>query len=133
MINRAPQVVSLAVDFHEHLIQMPAPLAGFHARNPPLSDLGREHRTEPMPPKSHSFMAHINPALMQQIFHIAERQRKPHEHHNRQADDLSARFEIAKWIRFGHIQRLRNRPAGLKPVCSDSAHAALEQAVSTLL
>jgi hypothetical protein len=89
--------------------------------NPPFSDLGREHRTEPMPPKSHSFVAHIDAAFMKQVFHIAERQRKSHVQHHSQADYLTARFEIAKWIRFGHPTRLRNRPARLKLICSDSA------------
>ncbi len=92
----------LAVDLHEHLVQMPAPLAGFHARNPPFSDLGREHRTEPMPPKSDGFMADIDAALMQQIFHIAKGQRKPDIKHYRQADNLTTCFEVAKWVRFGH-------------------------------
>jgi hypothetical protein len=41
---------------------VPAPFARFHARNPSLSDLGREHWTEPVPPVSHRFMADINAA-----------------------------------------------------------------------
>ena len=68
--------MSLAVDLHEHLIQMPAPSAGFHARNSALSDLGCQQRTEPMPPVSHSFMADIDATLMEQIFHIAKGQRE---------------------------------------------------------
>ena len=47
-------------------------------------------------------MAHIDAAFMKQIFHIAERQRKPHVQHHCQADYLTTRFEIAKWIRFAH-------------------------------
>jgi hypothetical protein len=35
--------------------------------------------------------------------------------------ELTARFEIAKWIRFGHPARLRKRLARLKPVSFDSA------------
>jgi hypothetical protein len=41
--------------------------------------------------------------------------------HHRQADNLVARFEIEKWIRFGRFQRLQIRLARLKPVCSDRA------------
>ena len=111
----------LAVDLHENLIQMPAQLAGFHARNPPFSDLGREHRPKPMPPISHSLVADIDAPFMKRIFHISKRQRKSHVEHHRQADNLTARFEVAKWVRFGHIQTVRNRPTRLKLVCSDSA------------
>ena len=121
MIDGPPKVVPLTVDLHEHLVQMPAPPAGFHARNPALSDLGREHRAEPMPPVSHRFMADIDAAFVQQIFDIAKGQRETDVQHHRQADNLTARFEIAKWIRFGHPVRLRNRPARLKRFCSDSA------------
>jgi hypothetical protein len=110
----------LAVDFYEHLIQMPAPATGFHARNPPFSDLGHEQRTEPMPPLSHGCMTNIDAALVQKIFHIAERQRATDIQHHSQADYLTARFEIAKWVRFAHIQKLRNHPARLKQICSDS-------------
>jgi len=58
---------------------------------------------------------------MEQVLDIAKGQRKPHIQHICQADDLAARFEIAKWIRFGHPARLQIRPARLKLVFSDSA------------
>ena len=45
---------------------------GFHAVNPALADLRCKDRTEPMPPISHRFMADIDAALMEQIFHIAQ-------------------------------------------------------------
>jgi len=45
--------------------------------------------------------------------------------HHRQADDLRARFKIPEWGAFYHTARLRNRPAGLKLVLSDSANAAV--------
>ena len=77
-----------------------------------------------MPPESHRFMADIDAPLMEQIFHISEGKRKPYVQHHGQADDLTARFEIAEWVRFGHEGKLRNRPASLKLVCSDSALAA---------
>ena len=119
MIDSPLKIMSLTVDLHEHLVQMPAPSAGFHTDNPPLSDLGSKQRTEPMPPISHRFMTDINAMLMQQIFHRAERQLKPHVQHRCQANDFWAGFEIAKWIRLGHPARLRNHPARLKPVSSD--------------
>jgi len=55
-------LVGLAVDLHEHLIQVPLPLdEAAHARNPLLSDLGREHRTKPVPPKSDGLMTDVDP------------------------------------------------------------------------
>lgn len=74
-----------------------------------------------MPPKSNGLVAHVDAAFVQQIFHIAQRQRETNIQHNRQADYLMARFKITKWIRFGHPARLRNCPARLKLICSDSA------------
>ena len=39
-----------------------------------------------------------------------------------QADDLRARFKVPEWGVFCHTERLRNRPARLKLVLSDSAN-----------
>ena len=88
---------------------MPAPTAGFHARNSALSDLGSKKRAKPMPPASNRFMTDIDAAFMEQTFHVAKGQRETDVQHYRQANNLTARFEIAKWIRFGHPARLRNR------------------------
>ena len=88
MIDGPPKVMSLTVDLDEHLVQMPSPPAGFHPLNPSLSDLGRKHRTEPVPPVSHRFMADINAAFVQQIFDISKGQRERDVQHHRQADDL---------------------------------------------
>ena len=106
-------------NLHEHLVQMPPPPAGFHSGNPPFSNLGRKHWTEPMPPVSHGFMADFDAAFVQQIFHIAERQRETNVQHHCQADNLAARFEVAKWGSFRRPAKLRNRPARLKPNPSD--------------
>ncbi len=121
MIHGPQKAKSLTVDLHEHLVQMPPPPAGFHSGNPPLLYLGRKHRTGSMPPVSHSLMTDIDVALLQQILDIAKGQRETDVHHNRQSDNLTARFEIAEWIRLGHLQTLQIRSARLKPVSSDSA------------
>ena len=115
-----PKIVCVAVDLYEHLVQVPPSSAGFDAFDPAFSYLRREHWTETMPPKSHSFVTDIDAALVQQIFNIPKGQRKPHIQHHRQADNLAARFEVANWVRFGHIRKVRNRPARLKLVCSAS-------------
>ena len=66
-------------------------------------------------------MADIDAAFVQQILDIAKGQRETNVEHHRQADNLSARLEIAEWIRFGHRKMLKIRRARLKAVSSDSA------------
>ncbi len=43
----------------------------------PLLDLRREHRTESVPPETHSFVADIDATLKQQIFNLPQRERIP--------------------------------------------------------
>lgn len=121
MTDGSPKEVPIAVDLHEHLVQMPAPFARFHTGNTSFPDLRGKHRAEPMPPESHSLMTDIDAAFVQKILDIAKGKWEPHIQHHCQADNLTARFEIAKWIRFGHPERLRNHPARLKSVSSDKA------------
>ena len=89
--------------------------------NPLSSDLGGEHRAEPVPPKPHRLVANIYTALVQQILDVPQRQREPDVHHYRQADDLGGRLEVAKRGAFCHGRTLNSRPARLKPVSSDRA------------
>jgi hypothetical protein len=49
---------------------------------------------------SHCFVADLDTSLVKQIFHIAQRQRKPNVKHHRQTDDLWARLEVAKGERW---------------------------------
>jgi len=56
--------------------------------NPPFTDLGCEHRADPVPPKPYRFMADINAAFEQQVLDLPQGQRIPNVHHHRQADDL---------------------------------------------
>jgi hypothetical protein len=41
--------------------------------NAPLADRRGEHRTEPIPPEPHRFVADIDPALEQQILDLPQR------------------------------------------------------------
>ena len=50
-------------------------------------------------------MAHIDPTLMQQVFDIPERERKPNVEHYRQADDLRARLEVLERVALFHPER----------------------------
>lgn len=52
---------------------------------------------------------------------FTERQRETNVHHNRQADNLTTRFEVAKWVRFGGLRTQKFRPACLKLTCFDSS------------
>ena len=66
-------------------------------------------------------MADVDAAFVQKILNIPQRERKTHIHHHNQADDLWARFKVPEWRVFSHTAGLRNRPAWLKLVLSDSA------------
>lgn len=124
MVNCPPEVVRLTIDLHKHLVQMPLPVRiRSHPTNSVSSDLSREHWAKSVPPEPNCFMAYVDATFVQKIFDVAERERKPNVHHDRQADDLRARFEVPKWIGFCHPAKLRNRPARLKLICSDSTIA----------
>jgi len=43
--------------------------------NAPLPDLRCEHRTEPVPPETHCFVANIDATFKQQIFDLPKRKR----------------------------------------------------------
>ena len=76
MIDRTPKVVHLAVDLHVDLIEMPVPLCvSPHCINPLLTDLGSEHRPEPVPPKSHRLVADVDATLREQILDVSQRKR----------------------------------------------------------
>ena len=60
MVDSSPQVMPLAVDFHEHLVDMPAPVrerAQLFDAFPP--DFRGEHRTETMPPEPDRLVTNI--------------------------------------------------------------------------
>jgi hypothetical protein len=81
--------VRLAVTLH-HTLQK-------HDRSceiPPLADLGRKPRTEPVPPKTHRFMADIDTAFVEQIFDLPQRKRIPDIHHHSKADNFGRCLEI---------------------------------------
>jgi hypothetical protein len=62
------------IDFHEHLVQMPA--SGFHCSDTALFDLGSEERPEPLPLVPHRLMADVDTPLVEQILDVALRHRK---------------------------------------------------------
>src|SRR5271169_5020075 len=113
VIDRPPEIAELAVDLHKDLVQMPTPLGeAAHVRYPPLSDLGGEHRAKPVPPKSDSLMADVDPPLGQQILDVAQRQRVPDVHHHDQTDHFWRTVEIFE--RVAHSLKLPRPEAARK-------------------
>src|SRR5208282_3343449 len=102
VVDGAPKIAELAVDLHEHLIQMPAPLRiAAHARDASLTNLGSEHWAKPVPPQPDGLVADVDPALGQQILDVAQRQWVPHVHHHHQTDDLRRAVEISERVAHG--------------------------------
>ncbi|MFT5065250.1 MAG: hypothetical protein ACI9PY_003763 [Ascidiaceihabitans sp.] len=125
MIHSPPKVVRLAVDFHEHLIQVPLPIRiCAHLADPFLADLCGKQRAKSVPPKSNRLIADVDVAFVQKILDIPERKRKPNIHHVSQTDDLGARLEVAKRAAFCHPLKLSARPTRLNKFSSDSVVAA---------
>ena len=64
-------------------------------------------------------MTDLDPAFVEQVFDVAQRNREPDLEHHRQADDLWARLEVAEQGTVAHVGRPASRPDRLKPVSSD--------------
>ena len=112
VIHRPPKVMRLTIYLHKLLIQMPIRMST-KLFNPFLSDLSGKQRAETVPPETDSFMANVNTAFVQQIFHISKRKWITHIHHNRQADNFGRRLEVLEWVAFCHSVKLDRRPARL--------------------
>jgi hypothetical protein len=104
----------LAIDLHEHLVQVPTSSVELDALDPALPNLGCKHRAEPMPPEPDRLMAHVDAALVEQILDVPKRKRETNVQHHRQADDLGARLEVLEGKALGYGQRLRNCHTRLK-------------------
>ena len=82
-------------------------------RNPLLSDLCREHRAKPVPPKTDGLTADVDPALGQEILDVAQRQWVPHIHHYDQTDHFWRAVEISEWAAHGPERHGQRRPEEL--------------------
>jgi hypothetical protein len=119
VIDGTPEVVRLAIDLHENLVQVPAPVRIQMTLNPALPDLCGEHRPEPVPPEPYRLVADIDAVFEKKILDLTQRQRISDIHHPRKADNLGRTVEIAEGI--SHPRRLRTTLFRIKPVCFDSA------------
>jgi hypothetical protein len=89
LVDCSPQIVHLATEFDDHLVEVPIPvLEPAHPGNPLPPDVGDEHGPKPVPPEAHRLVANIDFALKQQVLNISQRQRISHIHHHHQADHL---------------------------------------------
>ena len=71
--------MSLAIDLHVDLINMPSPVAkATQPADPLTTDVGSEHRTEAVPPQPHRLVAEVDAPLKEQILHIPQRKWIPH-------------------------------------------------------
>ena len=89
----------LAFDLHENFVQIPLPV---RIRPQPLhslsADFSGEHRAETVPPEPNRFVADIDTALVQQVFHIPQRQKKSDVQHHCQADDFGAALKALERV-----------------------------------
>ena len=74
---------------------------------------------EPVPPETYRFVADIDAAIEKNIFDLPQRKRIADIHHDRETNYLRRAVEITEGIL--HRCKLRNSPACLKPICSDTA------------
>jgi hypothetical protein len=58
-------------------------VAGSHALDAALSDLGGEERTEPVQPEPNRLVADLDATLVQQVLYIPQRERGADVHHYR--------------------------------------------------
>jgi hypothetical protein len=122
VIDRSPKVVGLAFNFHKYLFQVPLPvrICG-HLTDCFPAKLSGKHRAKSVLPKSNRLTADVDAAFVQKILHIAKRKRETNKHHNSQADDLGASFEVTKGGTFCDPKTLMARPARPNKISSESA------------
>lgn len=92
VINRPLEIKPLTVDFHKHLVDVPASV-GVHIGTSP-SDLFGKNRAKAVPPKADGLVANIDAALVQDILDLAQAERIPDVVHHRQLDDFGTGYEI---------------------------------------
>lgn len=89
MIHGTPQIVRLPTNFYDYLAQLPLPLPALaHTFLHTTLDLVGKAGAEAASPMADGFIANVDPALVQQVFDIAQRQRYSEIYHDRELDDL---------------------------------------------
>lgn len=70
-------------------------------------------------------MADIDPALVEKVLDIAQRERKTDVHHHTELDDFGRCLEVAKRV-FGHFLWPTALPYSLKPSSTDNTVLAIQ-------
>ena len=71
LVHGTPQVMVVAIDFHEHLIEVPPTTRQrTHSVCPLLADPGGKDRSKTVPPEPDRLVAHLDPALMEKILDV---------------------------------------------------------------
>jgi len=97
VMDGAPEVVFDAVDLHEDLVEVPAPMVEMtHRLHPTTTDFGREDGAEPVPPIADRFVRYVDAALVEKILDVPKRERVSNIHHYREADDLGTGLEVSE-------------------------------------
>ena len=78
VIDSPSQIVSVAIDLYEGLVEVPAPVRICVLMNPTFSYFDCENWAEPVPAKSYHLMADVDALFMKEVFNITERWWKPH-------------------------------------------------------
>jgi len=127
VINGTSQVVRLAVNLHEHFIQVPLPIGVCAGAGYVFCGFLQQKSAQIGPPESNRFMADVDAALVQQVLNIPERKREPDIHHDRRAMNFRAAVEILERAAFCHGETLRNRTSCFKANPSDTASPGYSQ------
>jgi hypothetical protein len=73
VIDSPPQIVSLAIDLYEDLVEVLAPVRICVVMKPTFPYLDYANWAEPVPPESYRLMADVDAPFMKKVFNIAER------------------------------------------------------------
>jgi hypothetical protein len=110
VVNRPPKVVHLANNLFVDLIEAsPLLVESPDVLDAPSADLGRDHRTDAVPPQPHSLVEDVDAALEQQVLDVAQRQRVADVHYDDQPADLRLGFKMAGGLHTAMVAPQRRR------------------------
>jgi hypothetical protein len=73
VVDSPSEVVPHTINLDENFVEVPPPVTEMtHRLHPAATDLHGKNHPEPVPPKPHSFMGDVDPALMEQVLDVPE-------------------------------------------------------------
>ena len=77
MLHGSPEIVTLTIDLHEHLVDMQPPVRERpHPIDPLALDRDREIRPKSQPPKPDRLVADVDPAFTEEILNTPGRKKE---------------------------------------------------------